>query len=90
MPPSRLIICHAHDSLPFRHICAENWNRICSRAFKNPISTSAAKHAAEKVVYFVIPSEARNLSRVCAQGKKKRFLASLRMTKRSGDFFHSL
>jgi hypothetical protein len=33
------------------------------------------------VIYFVIPSEARNLSSIQAQEKKERFLASLGMTK---------
>ena len=40
----------------------------------------------ERVVYFVIPSEARNLSLVQAQQKKERFLASLGMTKVWSNF----
>jgi len=43
----------------------------------------------EKVLYFVIPSEARNLSSVCTQEKKERFLALLGMTK-VWHFFRSL
>jgi hypothetical protein len=50
----------------------------------------AAEWAAEKVVYFVIPSGARNLSSIQAQEKKERFLAPLGMTKRMGHFFRSL
>jgi len=42
--------------------------------------------AAEKVVHFVIPSEARNLSSICTDEKKERFLASLGMTKRVEPF----
>jgi hypothetical protein len=45
-----------------------------------------ASQAAEKVVNFVIPSEARNLSRVQAHEKKAGFLASLGMTKNIGSF----
>jgi len=45
-----------------------------------------ASQAAKKVVIFVIPSEARNLSEGCAHEKKERFLASLGMTKSWGDF----
>ncbi len=40
-----------------------------------------AFHVAEKVVYFVILSEAKNLSCFCAREKKERFFTSLRMTK---------
>jgi hypothetical protein len=36
--------------------------------------------------YFVIPSEARNLSAVLPKEKKERFFASLRMTKMWGGF----
>jgi hypothetical protein len=46
--------------------------------------------AAEKIVYFVIPSGARNLSSIEAQEKKERFLAPLGMTKRMGHFFRTL
>jgi len=49
-----------------------------------------ASHAVEKVVYFVIPSEARNLSSVYAHEKKERFLASLGMTIRVEPIFRSL
>jgi hypothetical protein len=37
--------------------------------------------------YFVIPSEARNLSEGRADEKKERFLASLGMTKIAGELF---
>jgi hypothetical protein len=40
-----------------------------------------AEQGAEIVVYFVIPSEATNLSSVLALEKKERFHASLGMTK---------
>jgi hypothetical protein len=46
--------------------------------------------AAEKVIYFVIPSEARNLSFFCWAETKERFLASLGMTKKVGQYFSSL
>jgi hypothetical protein len=49
----------------------------------------AAELAAKKVVYFVIPSEARNLSLICLislREMKERFLASLSMTKFWMDF----
>jgi hypothetical protein len=49
-----------------------------------------ASQAAEKVIYFVIPSEARNLSSIQRHEKKERFLASLGMTKGVGPFFRSL
>jgi hypothetical protein len=49
----------------------------------------APLQAAEKVVYFVIPSEARNLSSIWPHEKKERFLASLGMTKSVGPFFRS-
>jgi hypothetical protein len=42
--------------------------------------------AAEKVIYFVIPNEARNLSWICPNEKKVGFLASLGMTKSGGPF----
>jgi hypothetical protein len=42
------------------------------------------------VVYFVIPSEARNLSSIDAQEKKERFLASLGMTKWWRGFYRRL
>jgi hypothetical protein len=45
-----------------------------------------ASQAAEKVIYFVIPSGARNLTWVWARGKKERFLAPLGMTKSFGAF----
>jgi hypothetical protein len=44
-------------------------------------AAEAAAYAVEVAVYFVIPSEARNLSWVRAGEKKERFLASLGMTK---------
>jgi hypothetical protein len=50
----------------------------------------AASQAAEKVVYFVIPSEARNLSFFSCGQIEERFLASLGMTKGMGHFFLSL
>jgi hypothetical protein len=40
-----------------------------------------AEQALKKVIYFVIPSEARNLSVVSIMKKKERFLAPLGMTK---------
>jgi hypothetical protein len=43
-----------------------------------------AEQAAEKAIYFFIPSEARNLSSIEAQEKKERFHASLGMTKKAG------
>jgi hypothetical protein len=49
-----------------------------------------ASQAAEKVFYFVIASEARNLSLNLPHEKKERFLASLGMTKGVGHFFRSL
>jgi hypothetical protein len=55
-----------------------------------PLQTSAAEQSAEKAFYFVIPSEARNLSVVQAQQQKEKFLASLGMTKGVGHFFRSL
>jgi hypothetical protein len=42
--------------------------------------------AVEETIYFVIPSEARNLSGVQLEEKKERFLASLGMTKIVGVF----
>jgi hypothetical protein len=48
------------------------------------------EQAAKKVVYFVIPSGARNLSSMYAHEKKERFLAPLGMTKRMAAFFSSL
>jgi len=61
------------------------WESLCGN---RRIEPPAVKQAAEKVVIFVIPSEARNLSKGSADEKKKeRFLASLGMTKSSGDFF---
>jgi hypothetical protein len=45
----------------------------------------ASEQAAEEIVNFVVPSEARNLSSVLAHDKKERFLASLGMTKRWGS-----
>jgi hypothetical protein len=52
--------------------------------------TQRAEQAAEKIVYFVIPSEARNLSSIWPHEKKERFLASLRMTEFWKGFFRSL
>jgi hypothetical protein len=43
-------------------------------------SRPAIQEAAEKADYFVIPSEARNLSSIDSDEKKERFLASLGMT----------
>jgi hypothetical protein len=40
-----------------------------------------AEQAEEKLVYFVIPSEATNRSSMKAREKKERFLAPLGMTK---------
>jgi hypothetical protein len=48
--------------------------------------TRQAEPAAEKMIYFVIPSEARNRSSIQAQEKKERFLTSLGMTKKVGAF----
>ena len=42
--------------------------------------SGTAEMAAKKVVYCVIPSEARNLSSIWLHEKKERFLASLGMT----------
>jgi len=53
---------------------------------KPTVETQAGKQAAEVIVNFVIPSEARNLSSVLANEKKERFLASLGMTKWRGSF----
>jgi hypothetical protein len=44
----------------------------------------AAEQAAEKVIHFVIPSEARNLSFFALGQIEERFLASLGMTKSVG------
>jgi hypothetical protein len=49
-----------------------------------------AEQIAEKVVIFVIPSEARNLSGGYADEKNEGFLASLGMTKSRGGFFRNL
>jgi hypothetical protein len=46
----------------------------------------AAEEAAEKVVYFVIPSEERNLSSIYSDEKKERFHSS-RNDKRREAFF---
>jgi hypothetical protein len=46
--------------------------------------------SAEKVVYFVISSEARNFSSIEHREKKERFLASLEMTKGAGNYFGNL
>jgi hypothetical protein len=53
---------------------------------KNP----HAEQVAEKVFYFVIPSEARNLSSIWRHEKKERFLASLGMTIFWMGFFRRL
>jgi hypothetical protein len=45
------------------------------------------QQATGKIVHFVIPSEARNLSTVLAYENKERFLASLGMTKWWEIFF---
>jgi len=50
----------------------------------------APEGAAEKVVYFVIPSEARNLSFFSCGQIEERFLASLGMTKGQRPFFRIL
>jgi hypothetical protein len=49
-----------------------------------------AIRASEKVVYFVIPSGARNLSSIELHEKKEGFLAPLGMTKGVAPFFRSL
>jgi hypothetical protein len=49
-----------------------------------------AQQAAEKVIYFVIPSGARNLSSTLVREKKERFLAPLGMTKCFWGFFRGL
>jgi hypothetical protein len=54
------------------------------------IKTKQAEQAAEKAVYFVIPSEARNLTSIWPYEKKERFLASLGMTIFWRGFFRSL
>src|SRR4029077_13344085 len=54
------------------------------------IRTTQAEQAAEKAVYFVIPSEARNLSSIWPYEKKERFLASLGMTRFWKGFFRNL
>jgi hypothetical protein len=47
-------------------------------------SEAGEKYSMEEVFYFVIPSETRNLSSVCAHRMNDRFLASLGMTKGCG------
>jgi hypothetical protein len=56
------------------------------RHTRSAIRVGQASQTAEKVIYFFIPSEARNLSSIEAQEKKERFLASLGMTKNVGTF----
>jgi hypothetical protein len=51
---------------------------------------NAVLQVAKKIVYFVIPSEARNLSSIWPHEKKERFLASLGMTKGVGPHFRNL
>jgi len=53
-------------------------------------SSSTGFTGSEKVIYFVIPSGARNLSSMYTHEKKERFLAPLGMTKRMGAFFRNL
>jgi hypothetical protein len=48
--------------------------------------TGQDEQAAEKLIYFVIPSEARNLSFFSWACIEERFLASLGMTKMVGTF----
>jgi hypothetical protein len=50
----------------------------------------AVFQAEQKEIYFVIPSEARNLSSIWPHEKKERFLASLGMTKGVGPHFRNL
>jgi hypothetical protein len=50
-----------------------------------PENGRLAAQYAVKSTYFVILSEARNLSSVCVREKKERFFASLRMTKVSSQ-----
>jgi hypothetical protein len=57
----------------------ENWKTHGRDWNSEGKEVEQASQAAEKVVYFVIPSEARNLSSIYAQEKKERFLASLGM-----------
>jgi hypothetical protein len=54
------------------------------------VNSRQAKEAEEKIVYLVIPSEARNLSFFSWGQIEERFLASLGMTKGVGPFFRSL
>jgi hypothetical protein len=54
-----------------------------------PYGTRHCLTGCGKVVYVVIPSEARNLSSIWPREKKERFLASLGMTKFRGVFFRS-
>jgi hypothetical protein len=49
-------------------------------ASATPECGTLACQAAEKSDYFVILSEAKNLSSVCPHEKKERFFASLRVT----------
>ena len=56
----------------------------------NSYQSMQAEQAAEKLIYFAIPSEVRNPSLILRHEKKERFLASLGMTKGVGPFFRSL
>jgi hypothetical protein len=56
--------------------------------FRDPSTTGFT--GCGKSDYFVIPSEARNLSSIWTQEKNERFLASLGMTKGVGPFFRKL
>src|SRR4029077_13955846 len=53
----------------------------------NSFQVEQASQSTEKVVYFVIPSEARNLSSIRPHENKEGFLASLGMTKFWRVFF---
>src|ERR1700674_5729725 len=64
------------------------WRRLQPVGFGTWMDeTPQAEQNAEKVVYFVILSEAKNLSSIYLHEKKERFFASLRMTKRRGALF---
>jgi hypothetical protein len=58
--------------------------------FVSVAHASQAEGLAEKAPYFVIPSEARNLSSIYAPKKKERFLAPLGMTKQYSYFSYPL
>jgi hypothetical protein len=62
-------------------------SQIGAQNQKNDASSTDNFQAEETVIFFVIPSEARNLSSIFAKEKKGRFLASLGMTKVGNYFF---